>query len=227
MHWLLAPLDKHSDDGFGAMASAFKEAAEALPYADDTPLSMQNLPACFLLRHASELFLKSALMVTHRRLQGDATGLPMVIVDGKSRPLTNAHSLQALYTELVALLDRNKAKLATITTTDWASMPPELDAAISQIEGMDARGVFFRYPTVDNAKKSKNQPITPEQIGKWDKQTQGPLKAMLVLDANNDLVEAFHFQPDLLAQELHTLKEACEALENIHIGLRMELAGGW
>lgn len=30
MHWLLTPYDRHSDDGFGAMATAFKASAETL-----------------------------------------------------------------------------------------------------------------------------------------------------------------------------------------------------
>lgn len=106
-------------------------------------------------------------------------------------------------------------------------MPPELDEAIAAIDEMDNRGVFFRYPTESNASKSNNKPITREQIAAWDKDKQGYLKAFVVLDQNDEIVEAFQYEPSILTQELETLKAACEWLNCFHVGLRVELAGGW
>ncbi|WP_155760206.1 hypothetical protein [Stenotrophomonas maltophilia] len=48
-----------------------------------------------------------------------------------------------------------------------------------------------------------------------------------MLDQNDEIVEAFHYDPNLLTKELETLQLACEWLNNYHVGLRMELAGGW
>ncbi len=60
MHWLLTPYDKHSDEGFGAMASAFKASAETLIAAEKDSISHRELrrvsccgtlPNCFLNLH--------------------------------------------------------------------------------------------------------------------------------------------------------------------------------
>lgn len=77
MHWLLTPFDKHSDDGFGAMATAFRASAETLMAAEKDSVAHRELPTCFLLRHAAELFLKSALVVSHRSLTMSADKGPL------------------------------------------------------------------------------------------------------------------------------------------------------
>lgn len=227
MQWLLTPLDKHSDDGFGAMATAFKGSAETLMAAEKDSMASRELPTCFLLRHAAELFLKSALVVSHRRLTASKDRLPAIPVADKLKPLTAVHDLRPLYGELVALLTRQQAELEAVAKTKWLPMPVELDQAIVAIGDMDARGVFFRYPTETNSAKSANKPISADELSNWDQNTQGFLRAFVVVDQNDEFVEAFHFQPDILAQELETLKAACYWLNCIHLGLRMELAGGW
>jgi hypothetical protein len=69
--YTLAPLERHSDDGFGAVGEAFKAAADKLVKADDSQQRMfwNELPVIFLLRHAVELFLKSGIIIVHRRLK--------------------------------------------------------------------------------------------------------------------------------------------------------------
>lgn len=227
MHWLLTPFDRHSDDGFGAMATAFLASAETLSAAEKDSMAQRELPTCFLLRHAAELFLKSTLIVTHRAFRPDLIGYPTICVEGKVKPLTNVHGLGALYRALVSALTEHPVELSERAQTAWLPMPPELDEAITAIDDMDRRGVFFRYPTDSNASKSSNKPITSEQIAAWDKDRQGYLKAFVVVDQNDQIVEAFHYDPKLLTEELETLKIACEWLNCFHVGLRMELAGGW
>ncbi len=73
-------------------------------------------------------------------------------------------------------------------------------------------GVFFRYPTENNASKSSNKPITREQIAAWDKDGRGDLKAFVVLDQNDEIVKAFQHEPNILTQELEAPKAACEWL---------------
>lgn len=227
MHWLLTPLDRHSDDGFGAMATAFRASAETLLAAEKDSMSQRELPTCFLLRHAAELFLKSTLVVTHRAFRPDVQGYPAIQIEGKAKPLTNVHGLGPLYRALIAVLTEHRVELAERARTVWLPMPPELDNAISEIDDMDNRGVFFRYPTESNTSKSNNKPITPEQIAALDKDTQGYLKAFVVVDQNDEVVEAFQYDPNLLTKELATLQVACEWLNCFHVGLRVELAGGW
>lgn len=227
MHWLLTPLDRHSDDGFGAMATAFYASAKTLLAAEKDSITQRELPTCFLLRHAAELFLKSTLVVTHRAFTPSPQGYPNIQVEGKARPLTNVHGLGPLYRALIAMLTEHRIALEERARTAWLPTPTELDQAITAIDDMDDRGVFFRYPTKSNATKSSNKPITPEQISSWDKDKQGYLKAFVVFDQNDEFIEAFQYDPNLLANELATLKAACEWLDCFHVGLRMELADGW
>ena len=190
-------------------------------------MAHRELPTCFLLRHAAELFLKSTLVVTHRAFRTDLQVYPTIQVEGKSMELTRVHGLGPLYRALVAVLTEHSVELAERAGTVWLPMPPDLDEALSTIDEMDKRGVFFRYPTETNISKSNNKPITPEQMAAWDKDTQGYLKAFVVVDQNDDIVEAFQYDPNLLTQELDALKTACEWLNCYHVGLRVELAGGW
>ena len=190
-------------------------------------MAHRELPTCFLLRHAAELFLKSTLLVTHRAFRPDLQGYPTIQDEGRSKKLTNVHGLGPLYRALVAVLTENSVELSKRARTAWLPMPPDLDEAISTIDEMDKRGVFFRYPTETNISKSSNKSVTPEQMATWDKDTQGYLKAFVVVDQNDDIVEAFRYDPNLLTQELGALKTACEWLNCYHVGLRVELQGGW
>ncbi|RXU06233.1 hypothetical protein B1F69_00065, partial [Pseudomonas syringae] len=65
MLYMMLPLDRHFDSGFGAVADSFRDAADAL---EDTPTLNTHLPVSFLYRHAIELFLKSAIIILHRKL---------------------------------------------------------------------------------------------------------------------------------------------------------------
>ncbi|KSV67276.1 hypothetical protein N182_34150 [Sinorhizobium sp. GL2] len=208
------------------MASAFKASAEVLLAAEKDSVSHQELPTCFLLRHASELFLKSALVVAHRAFVGAGADLPMVSVGGKSRPMTSVHGIGALYAALVGILHEHEVELKKRARTAWLPMPDELDKAIGQIGAMDERGVFFRYPTERNETKSVNKPMTPGELAGWDRDQHGTLKALLVLNDDNEIAEAYRYDPNLLTEELATLQTACYWLNCIHVGLRMELAGG-
>lgn len=227
MHWMLTPYDMHSDDGFGAMACAFKASAETLLAAEHDSISQRELPTCFLLRHAAELFLKSALIVSHRALAATDKSVPTVQVDGKSKPLTSIHNLGVLYRSFIELLTSKCVDLEARAQTKWLPPPSELDEAIARIDEMDSRGVFFRYPTENNSTKSNNKPLSIEEVQNWQTEQQGFLKAFFVVNDNDEVVEAFRYTPNLLETELATLKTACEWLYCYHAGLRHELAGGW
>ncbi|MHC9012607.1 hypothetical protein ACYX79_13400 [Stenotrophomonas rhizophila] len=227
MHWLLTPYDQHSDSGFGAMGNAFASSAKTLIGAGHDAVSHRELPTCFLLRHACELYLKSVLVVVHRAAQGDSTGFPKVQVHGEATRIKAVHGLGDLYKQLTHNLSRDSDKLIGRLTNQWLPMPAELDAAIDAIDEMDASGVFFRYPTDVNSSKSVNKPMTAEEVQNWDQATQGFLKATLVYDDNDEVVAAYRYDSKLLVPELKILQQACDWLECIHVGLRHELAAGW
>ncbi len=227
MHWLLTPFDRHADDGFGAMGTAFKTSAETLLAQPRDSVTHRELPTCFLLRHGAELFLKSGLIIAHRFLAKQSGSLPRVSVDGKRKPLTTVHGLAVLYAEFVGMLTQHRVALEAQAKTQWLPMPPELDAAIATIDGWDARGAFFRYPTESNAAKSANKTISSQELAEWDSSKRGAVSALVVVNTDDEIVEAFRYDAQTLSEELKTLQTACQWLECFHVGLRVELAGGW
>lgn len=153
--------------------------------------------------------------------------MPTIKIAGKDKKLTNIHSLGALYAGLVEVLTTHQRDIEARARVPWLPMPAELDDAIAKIDAMDARGVFFRYPTENNSTKSNNKPMTIDQALNWKTEQAGYLKAFVVVNENDEVVEAFRYDPKLLQSELDTLTTACDWLNCIHVGLRMELAAGW
>ncbi len=231
MEWLMLPFDKHSDDGFGAMADSFKDSANILIKHPEENFLGIELSACYLLRHACELYLKSLLIVTHRYLlQRKKETRPEITVNGKKKPLTSVHSLKILYEELSAILNGHSERLNKLCRTSWLPLPPELTDAINAIDALDDSSFFFRYPNTkdkqQNDFKSKNKKIETEEILNWDQESKGYIKAFLLVDENGNINEAFNYEKEIFQNELKNLKIACDWLICFHVGLRVELAGG-
>ena len=65
---MFKPLDRQDDGGFWVIGEAFKDAAEEL-LASQKRHPYRHLAINYLLRHALELQLKSAIITVHRALQ--------------------------------------------------------------------------------------------------------------------------------------------------------------
>ncbi|MBB3398852.1 MULTISPECIES: hypothetical protein [unclassified Rhizobium] len=103
--------------------------------------------------------------------------------------MTGVHGVGAPYATLVDVLSKNQAELEKQARTAWLPMPDELDRAISAIEAMDERGVFFRYPTDRNVAKSVKKPITAEELTGWDRDQRSALRALVTLNQEDEIVE--------------------------------------
>lgn len=116
-HYLLTPLNKHYDYGFGATADSFMDAAKLL--ANTTPREQglnQHLPVRFLYRHATERYLKSGIIIFHRKFKLNFGGLshdgePKVRVKNRWKQMYSIHSIGALY-EYLALPSRATPRLS-------------------------------------------------------------------------------------------------------------------
>jgi hypothetical protein len=91
---------------------------------------------------------------------------------------------------LVDILSENQTGLEKRARTAWLPMPDELDKAISVIEATDERGVFFRYPTDRNEAKSVNKPMTAEELTGWDSDQRSALRALVMSNQDDEIVEA-------------------------------------
>ncbi len=236
MNYLLMPLNQQFDLGFGSVANSFKYAGDAvMSPQSDSPSLNPHLPASFLYRHAIELFLKSGIVIFHRKFQlpfgkEPFDGEPMVLVKTRWIQIRTVHGLQDLYDYFRSLVSSQADYLSTHTRTDW-SFPSKLDAWISDIDATDSTSTFFRYPFTKHRDQDDNKSVHKE--GNFESMVAGigegakPLKAFLVVDENNEVVKAFNFDDELAKSMTATLRDAADLMYGCHAAMRMELTGGW
>lgn len=237
MYYLLTPLHTHIDFGFGATGDAFKEAADKLEASltERAGVFNEHLPINYLRRHAVELFLKSAIVIIHRRLAipyGDvpATGEPRALVNGQWMSFTHIHSVKNLWAYLRALFLEQKAALDAIKRVNWG-LTIEVDTWIDTIERLDPRSTFFRYPnprkSQSDAPKAAMAEADEEEI--LEQMKQDPQKKQFVLLLENDereVTRSYYYAGPALAEFSRVLKESADHFYGLHTALRMEVCKG-
>jgi hypothetical protein len=228
--WEFTPLTAHYDFGLGAMADSFEDAAECIEKAVvENKFLNWPLPVCFLRRHAIELFLKSMLVILDRRFAGVSKLEEVrVSVKDKLKPLTTIHSIGELYNNLKARFVLYEEKWQPICRTDWLNFPVELDSWIAEIEGVDSKGTFFRYPDSsdpegDEAKSMFRRSSVEEILAS----IPDSIPRHTVIVGDDDIVtEVYTENRDAVTRELEALRGAISLLSAANFGLRTELAGG-
>lgn len=237
--YMLAPLSEHYDGGFGAVGDAFRNAAEMLRKrnGDEGGASLDALPEIYLLRHAVELFLKSGILIVHRRLklpydsEPHTSTTPLIRTSsGKWRPLLKTHDILELYSYWKELMVGNKDKLLRLMkhTTD-VDVPAELDNWIRTLGTADPNSDYFRYPVTKNAvadkAKSPFKEVPPESLFK--KKSTEYVKALVIENSRGEVVKAFKYDGNTSKEVTEAARQAAEMLSNFHFMMRVELAGGW
>jgi hypothetical protein len=237
--YTLAPLERHSDDGFGAVGEAFKAAADKLVKADNSQrMFWSELPVIFLLRHAIELFLKSGIIIMHRRLklpydaEGYKTKKPMLLTSaGSWKPLLRTHDILAIYWYWKKLLTENIERL--VAESEHGSdmtIPDELDGWIVIVGAVDPSSDYFRYPVTknENADKAKSsfKEVALDSLFPSEA-SEEKVHAMIVEDQDGNVVRAFKHDNSTNRETEVAAWKAADMLSNFHIMLRVELMGGW
>jgi hypothetical protein len=232
------PMHQHLDDGLGATGEAFKEAADRL---SDSVISNQflhaNIPICYLYRHAIELYLKSMIVVVHRRLHlpwagGKDAARPQLKIGDKLKFLDRLHSIGDLYAYLKHLVHEQKDRINTLGNqlTDWDSFPQELDTWIDTIESVDTRSTFFRYPTLEKISadyiKSDFQENSAQEILERVRSTGKPAKVYIEEEGKDSQTKVYAYVGDSLEELKAALTKTADLLSGAHFGFRMEVAGG-
>jgi hypothetical protein len=239
--YTLAPLEKHSDDGFGAVGEAFKKAADTLLESEESKQRMlwSELPVVFLLRHAIELFLKSGVIVVHRKLklsygsEGYKSKNPLIPTPGGAwKPLSRTHDISQLYSYWKKLISNNKDALTKLAShKSDMSVPDELDAWIAVVAKIDPSSDYFRYPTSKNRtsdkEKSAFKEVPIESLFPAGRKEGEYVKAMVLEDADGNLVRAFKHDNSTNRDTEQAAWKAADMLSNFHIMLRVVLMDGW
>jgi hypothetical protein len=197
-----------------------------------------HLPINFLYRHAIELFLKSMIVVIHRRLQPPETDSwlqdanPKVVAEGKWKELHHVHGVAELYAFVRTAVHIYVDELRQIASADWSSsFPDELGSWIATIDNADPGSTYFRYPTTKNRSadigKCSVKVINPEDALKSMCPGGQPAKVYLLLkDGADEIVAAYGHVDKPLPEVREALTKAAELLWGMHLGILAELAGG-
>lgn len=230
------PLDKHYDKGFGEVADSFYDAAGTLNPSPNGYLPPHgHLPICYLYRHAVELYLKSAILIFHRRLKlpygnNDQSTEPHVLVGDKWRSMHSTHGILVLYEYLKSLFQKHSEYLNENTHTNW-TLPSNLDELINVVDQMDSSSVYFRYPytkagTRDLEKSSFKKTTADEVVAEALKQ-QRPMKSIFSFNSLGQAEEVFVHDDSKPLEMLTILSETAHFLSNLHAALMGELGHGW
>ncbi len=233
---MMMPLDRHYDYGFGATGDAFFDAAKTLEKEAKPTLFLDALPKGFLLRHALELFLKSGIVVIHRRLKlpfdsDPPNSTPKVLVGTEWVPFFRVHSIATLYGYWKSLvLQHGDALVALTKYKPDMTLPTGLDEAIALIEKTDPQGTYYRYPANrdpnEDKLKSPFKEVSQEQLFPPDLPKDKKIRALVIENENNEFVRAFVLDDTTEKEALEALFTTTDWFNGFHAMTRFELTGG-
>lgn len=247
MKYLLTGIETHPDFGFGITADAYRVSADCLLLNKDKILAFQQkeMPVSFLYRHSIELYLKSMIIIMHQSLKlpfGDKpsdSDEPMILVNGKWQDLFSCHKIDELYSYWVDhLLNKNANILKEIAPKgDWREYKVVSDL-IPLIVKYDRDSSFFRYPVTKKTKQLDKEKHTMKPMSKESllgmpytinvpegSQRKGGVY-LLCKDDNNQIVNGFQMEDDVLFEVTSALQKTSEYLSGMHAQSRCTLCDG-
>ncbi|SDX66861.1 hypothetical protein SAMN05444064_13044 [Pseudomonas syringae] len=227
---MMLPLYLQYDSGFGAIANSFKFSADVLEENPSAGGLQSHLPISFLYRHSIELYLKSCIVIFHRRFNTDYqytdSGEATILVGTKPKLLKDIHTLIPLYKHLKSIIDMNIEFLTTLKNTNWV-LTPELDNRVKLIDGTDSSSTFFRYPITKDKPKDKQK--STAQPKDWKSMVENmhngpkPVKAFLLVDDDYNVIEAFNHDDEKVKALTNTLRETAQVFSALHMMIAWKL----
>lgn len=232
--YLFAPLDKHYDKGFGAVADSFQDAAMALKETYNRGRLNGHLPICYLFRHSIELFLKGSIIIVHQGLKipygtQSCTSEPKLPVDGKLKSIYAIHDIDLLYKYLSDLLNEKKAELDEATNTNW-KFDDELGSKFERLKEIDSSSAYFRYPIEKSSafekEKSAFKRTSVEAVMALAEKNKEPMKSMKVMALVGQDTQIFVHDDSFTEEAMNLLSDVAEIISTCHFALMHELGGG-
>ncbi|MDO9512069.1 MAG: hypothetical protein Q7J34_09940 [Bacteroidales bacterium] len=246
MQYSLTGIDTHLDLGFGITGEAYYHSAEQLFDNKKQIKTFQQveMPMNFLYRHSIELFLKSLIMIFHKRLklpydnEPFDTVKPKILIGGKWKDLYNCHWIDELYNYwLNELLLKHKEDLDKLAPKgDWQE-ETTITKFFPLITGYDRDSSFFRYPVTKNTthdpKKYTMQRLDLERLHDIftnnpdsQKEKKGARVFILLKNDNEEIVDGFERAVNVLYDVTQALKKVSHYFLCIHIMTRVTLCNG-
>lgn len=228
--YLSRPLPDHLDLGYGAVAEAFKLAADHLTRVRrKSPSPHAHLPINFLYRHASELYLKSMIVLIHRsrRLQYGPhphAGQPYVFVGAKWVPLHKIHSVSNLQAYFAKLLMRSRKANKILMTAERPMLLESLSNWARQVDAVDISSTLFRYPTGHRRLDMRKSSWRRTGIDAFFRDTIARGHRAVLAEVTPRGMYRYVNRP---MKRLSTdTRKAAHALESVYATIRWKVAGG-
>lgn len=219
------PLHRHFDGGFGAIGDAFKEAGDQLAEISADAIH-GHLPTTYLYRHAIELYLKSMIVIIHKRF-GASSELPEVLFRGKLRPMDKVHTVGGLWDCLKVLMDQNESAPASASVVSWDELNV-CDDWLRLIDANDPVGTLLKYAASGNEAADRDKEsfkIVTDDLMEKTRASGGFVKA-LVLEDSDGSTAAFMLDGAPIVDLRNTVAKCVDFLSSAHFAMRCELANG-
>lgn len=244
---MMSGIELHPDFGFGITGDSYFKSAEHLrnnhhEHYDVT--QQREMPENFLLRHSIELYLKSLIVIFHKKLEINydqdsfESEKPKIFTGGTWRPLYTCHWIDELYDYwLNQLLLPNKEKLEKLAPKgDWQEAE-EISNLFPIICQYDRDSSFFRYPVTKDTSLDKHKftmkrfnadTLTKfmEEIQSDDKKRKIGKTVFVKVDENDKITDAFQEDEKVLEDVSDALYQVANYFHCIHIMTRVTLCGG-
>ncbi|WP_306349887.1 hypothetical protein [Flavobacterium sp. '19STA2R22 D10 B1'] len=246
MKYIMTGIELHPDFGFGVTADAYYKSAEHLMqnHFEHYDVTQQaEMPQNFLFRHTIELYLKSLIILFHKKLELDYGTVdfnsdePEALFDGKWRKLYSCHFIDKLYEYWLnnLLLPNVKILQEIAPEGDWAEYQ-KVTELFEIISRYDQDSSYFRYPITKNAnldnKKYSMQKFKAvdlesflEEIKERKADGKGRM-TMLMVDDKDNITSAFSKDENILSDVRDALKEVAYYFNGIHVMSRVTLFDG-
>lgn len=147
----------------------------------------------------------------------------------KWKPIYQVHSVGELWEHVSYLIRSSKSELERRCKTDWQATPKDLVGWIEEIERIDGRSTFFRYPDFQRPDVDQEKSIwkakTPDELQKAALPGNKPAIMLVMIDQNDEVTEGFQYDGETLGEVVALLKNTADTLSGLHLGLRMEVGG--
>lgn len=229
-----SPLDRHYDNGFGAIADSFKEAATELKASYHRVKTNGHLPIAYLYRHSIELYLKGLIITIHKRIkrqQGLELCFPEPKIpqeDGHPETMYSIHDISILYSYASSLFLENKLDEVTGLNNVFGS---ETGSKVERIKGVDPKSQFFRYPTnrskSHEKEKSALKETTYKEVVDLALKNNKPVTSIRTAKLAGRDVQVFVHDDSFTASIIDDLSDVAETLELCHSILMRSLGEGF
>ena len=242
MQYMLIAPEEQMDFGFGITAESYYHSANFL-FDNQEHLGFhqqKEAPTNYLYRHSIELFLKSLIILFHKKLkisyqnESYESKKPIIFINGQWRPLYKCHWINGLFCYwLDDLYLKHEAKIKQMAPNgDW-SVPEDVMKLFEKIKIYDTESDYFRYPITTNTHRDYEKydmrkiDLNEKKNLFIRKNEEESKKIYLLYEGKNEEIVGGYVSKDNVLEDIKVaLREVSNYLYCVHTMTRMTLFEG-